>query len=432
MTRGQTAVGLAFSAVAFGFFVRPALGDNPRGPSHAQLVALCNANPDALLTPEARRKIGGEEGARYIEVFRQMHPSDRGSVLRNAALEAGIEACPLADGFDRVAGLDPETGCSDASNGGCNPVALDDRFAAAFEQRPDRATRTVYLSLPANRPLVVSSALKSVTRLVVHSKTPIDLKPVASLQALETLTIDAGPLSTLEPLRSLGKLRELTIHGVDFPERLDFSFLAGTKKLNAIELTTSGTVPHVDLAPLAALPELAKLKLQVAPDDVTVLARCKSLRELHVPARHRPSWKLGSASVTQYEQTGGDLAFLHGLVKLEVLSLWGFGATDLRPLTSLVGLRELELNYNQTLVDVAPLAALPKLEKLDLSDTAVTAPVSLPQITSISLGYLRLAHLGGLTTSPRLRSVELIGAKFDDAELAAVRKARPDIQFRLK
>lgn len=216
------------------------------------------------------------------------------------------------------------------------------------------------------------SRLENLRYLDLCSTGVSDLSAIAELKDLRVLRIVGTPVKDLGPLAGLTSLLELDIDGYDF-DPLDIAPLAGLVNLEKLEVSTD------DLAPLAGLTELKSLTICGKYSDLNALTDLMKLEVLHIMGDSRPLDITGLSSLVNLRQLMiqiadvGSLEPLSGMKSLFLLSLnyvvtdgigplseltgctdmflTNCGITDLTPLYTLTGLKELELSYNPLTYD---------------------------------------------------------------------------------
>ncbi len=111
-----------------------------------------------------------------------------------------------------------------------------------------------------------------------------------------------------------------------------------------------------------------------------------------------------------------DVAPLAALTELQRLDLAGTQVSDLAPLAALNELRSLDLNGTH-ISDLTPLAALTELQRLDLAGTQVSdlAPLKgLTALKTLSLINTRVSDLAPLAALNELNSLDLNGTHISD------------------
>ena len=208
-----------------------------------------------------------------------------------------------------------------------------------------------------------------------------DLRPLAGLPALESLSLD-GAAADLQALAPLARLQRLSLrhNGLD-----ELGPLAGLTSLAELDL---GDNRIADLRPLAGLANLAVLRAdrnQIA--DLWPLASLAGLEAL----------ELGANRVR-------DLQPLAGLARLQSLRLGGNGLAELHPLAGLEGLRDLVLAGN-AVADLRALSHLDGLRRLDLRGNPVGDLRPLRALKSLAWMHVagaRIEDLGPLNGLPGL------------------------------
>ncbi len=208
-----------------------------------------------------------------------------------------------------------------------------------------------------------------------------DLRPLAGLPALESLSLD-GAAEDLHALAPLARLQRLSLrhNGLD-----DLGPLAGLTSLVELDL---GDNAIADLSPLAGLGKLAVLRAdRNLIEDLWPLASLAGLEVL----------ELGANRVR-------DLQPLAGLARLQSLRLGGNGLAELHPLSGLGGLQDLGLAGN-AVEDLRALSHLDGLRRLDLRGNPAgdLRPLrALGSLAWVHVGGSRIADLGPLNGLPGL------------------------------
>ena len=174
-----------------------------------------------------------------------------------------------------------------------------------------------------------------------------DVAPLSGTSSLRHLDLADNQVTDIAPLASLRRLEMLSVY-----KNTGITTLAPLAQLTALrELNVSFLKPEA-LAPehLAPLTLLKNLRVQGGVMTTAVwasLSRFTLLEQL--TAGMNPSIS--------------DLAPVAALPKLEYLDVHACSVRDLRPLVGLRSLRKVVLNYNQ-ISDLAPLAGCPRLVSL--------------------------------------------------------------------
>ena len=175
-----------------------------------------------------------------------------------------------------------------------------------------------------------------------------DLRPLSIFTNLEYLDIQGTPVNSLEPCRSLHRLRSLVATDTQVSD------LSPTMEMPLLELAEFSGTPVSDLSPFAESFELREL--WVNETDVCCLnplARLSQLEELH----------------SAYTRVN-DLSALRDMSNLHWLELNDTRVTDLVPLSRLTNLTTLILSDTEVR-DIRALAALKTLKLLDIQNTYV-------------------------------------------------------------
>jgi hypothetical protein len=235
-------------------------------------------------------------------------------------------------------------------------------------------------------------ALRQIQVMCGDDKT-IDLRDLAAFPTLETVRLDYGCRhgpTGLAPLAALPRLRTLLdpdsgrVDGVDALTKLTnlaigtndgaIAPIAKLPGLRGLALDLHAATDLTQLGQHAALEELIVHSSVAAPLDVAPLGNLTSLRRLaihtDVVAHAAALANLHALCMLDLGDVnrGTEVVALASLNRLQSLALGVTGASSLAPLSRLQALKEVELRSGceQTLVDLAPLAGLPRLSHLFL------------------------------------------------------------------
>ena len=201
------------------------------------------------------------------------------------------------------------------------------------------------------------------------------LKPLSKLTNLEKLTITANKANNIEVLKSLSKLKDLTING-----NIHGDCLSGLTSLTRLEMTLDDH-PEIDF--VSSLKELKVLNVGHAVLDCSPLKNLENLThlEMHgsVPIPADALAKLTALKELklyhgfQYyhechdmDNVYLDLNTFSNMTHLTSLTLSWHNIKDASPLSSLTNLKHLDLSSNR-LTDISWVESLKNLETLDVS-----------------------------------------------------------------
>lgn len=203
-----------------------------------------------------------------------------------------------------------------------------------------------------------------------------DLKVIASIPDLHSLSLPGCQISTISALENAKKLTYLDLH--NNPIR-DISVIAGMVQLQTLYLQQNAVVD------LSALKNLSHLHtLDVSDNSISSLAPLADLYALR-----------------QLDVSGNGLMTLAGIEKLTGLTHLRAShnnLTDLQPLVAHGNLQLLDVS-NNTLLNIDPIAAMTKLEELDFSYNEVSALPSFEKdcaLWTIRGAYNQLSSLESL------------------------------------
>jgi len=293
-----------------------------------------------------------------------------------------------------------------------------------------RLAKLEYISLYGGDKLVSFAgipALPALKRAAFMNAAPADLTPlVTALTGLTELKLNNCTLKDLTPLASLAKLDELNLYGAKVK---DFSPLAGCAKLRTLnyyatkdsDYSTLGKLTQVedlqggltdlaDIAWVAALPNLKKLRVFAENvTDYTPLAKAK--------VEHLTIWNM---------KKNVDLTQLSGATSLTYLKVWSMdkGVSGFDGIGALVNLKELiinTVNKKEGDVDVAFLKTLVNLEKLELYESKILnfdTVASCAKLTDVNLvKSTGITSLAALKKLPALKSLTITKNVFPADEL---------------
>ncbi len=176
-----------------------------------------------------------------------------------------------------------------------------------------------------------------------------NLSFLTKLLNLETLKLNEGKITDIEPVKGLTKLKEFSLRKITKgnneknEEKYDsFYFFAPKEKL--------------DITPISYLFNLEKLDIIYSNiNSIEPIKNLINLKELDLS---------GIEGIS-------DISILSNLVNLKKLSLSGLEIKNIEPIKYLVNLEQLELRCLYSLSDVSPLSYLVNLKVLDISKSKV-------------------------------------------------------------
>lgn len=235
-----------------------------------------------------------------------------------------------------------------------------------------------------------------------------DFSPLSALTELEQLEVDNTTCSSLEPIRNLPRLINLSISDTPIkdlsplqPHNLQY-FYAGFTPLsdisalsNAAHLVEVGLSKTniVSISPLADASKLEALFLgETKVRDVEIIERFPALQKLSLNGQIVPR-----------------INFLARLDKLRELLLRRVPFDDAEPLSDLLALEKLDLSQTH-ITSVIGLRSMINLQSLDLSETRIAsvAPLSkLTKMTALSLKNTSVSTLEPLAGMRELQYLDL-------------------------
>ena len=256
-----------------------------------------------------------------------------------------------------------------------------------------------------------------------------DLSPLAPLTELAYLEVSVtgrnyGDISDLSPLSGMTKLRNLNMR---VGQVSDLSPLSGMTELTSLYLY--GQLGVTTLEPLRDLTNLTELTLQCGGNELTM-----DLDSLDGLQKMTKLQRLNLNGLAKLK----DLSPLSGLTHLTYLSLSGLSSlSDLSPLSGLTGLQELYMNsasqsYMGSVSDLSPLGTLTELRVLDLASfeeiDSLDFMKNLTKLQEFSISdrgtrdvYVDISPLAGLT---QLQSLYLACEVSDLTPLSGLHQLR--------
>lgn len=260
-----------------------------------------------------------------------------------------------------------------------------------------------------------------------------DLSPLAYCANLIDLTLTYQGMESIEALRGLEKLQTVSLFGcygvtdlspLEGKDSITEVYISGMpvedvspvlrlKNLRTLWSTWESADQAWDLSPLRETSSLRSFIVALPIEDYTPLLSHPNMRNVELSGVDRETflemaalWKgLESLVVSDSPITGEDLAKVQGralyslhvmdcplgsaeavalMPRMEMLSLYGCGITDITPLEALRRLRSLDL-YGNDIEDIAPLGTLSRLTYLNLSEsdayTDADIAAMLPDVT---------------------------------------------------
>ncbi|MBQ1171074.1 MAG: leucine-rich repeat domain-containing protein [Lachnospiraceae bacterium] len=236
----------------------------------------------------------------------------------------------------------------------------------------------------------------SLERLMIDNYNLTDLTLVSELQNLKELSVNADALIQYESIKNISGLETLYIESDSVR---DLSFLNQLTNLRELEIRDTEIC---DIRFLEDMTTLKKLRLDYNNEinDFMVIEKLTELEELMI---YYSSSKQGILDFSKFpnlkslEIYGIDyLQSLQSLTGLEKLKLHGCSQIDLRVVSGLPNLKEIQIYSNYGDVDhFEELANLPSLEILDMRDTSLLTDISVVfQIPTLKELYLTNSKVG--------------------------------------
>ena len=239
------------------------------------------------------------------------------------------------------------------------------------------------------------SGLGGLTMLDLSGNEITDLSPLASLRSLRTLYLDRNPITDFSPLYGLENLSMLSIREIELSQA-QLTELAEALPQCAIHSETAiAEVRELTIGGLTFREDVTELDLSARQlSDISALSACRQLKSLDLS---------GNAV--------SDLTPLMDLPYLEQLNISDNQVADLRPLMAMKSLQRLYAARN-AVASAAPLFALTELRELDLSgnelkDLSGLRPLAALEILNLENAHLQNAQLSDLEGLAALRQLNL-------------------------
>ena len=202
-----------------------------------------------------------------------------------------------------------------------------------------------------------------------------DLSALAGLTQMEDLFLYLDGVSDLSGLAGMTRLKSLEMAGDLFIT--DLSPLSGLTELETLVIPCCSENVGIDLSPLAGLTNLRTLRTGSNVTDLSPLAGLTGLRELNLA--------FGGYSASD-SQEYDSLEPLASLTELTSLTIRNLKVSDLSPLAGLSRLRSLTIHNAASIRDLSPLAGLENLKSLTIQGARVQLDASaLTQVSNISI-----------------------------------------------
>ena len=281
------------------------------------------------------------------------------------------------------------------------------------------------------------SPLVNLTLLRLHGNQINDLSPLANLTKLSTLLLDSNNITDLGPLANLTRLTTLVLGNNNIT---DLGPLANLTRLTTLVL---GNNNITDISPLANLVNLERLELQNNRiTDITPLENLTNL--IHLDTQNNPIFDADSPVVDIPDPNlraglreilglpadspiplnlmrqvptlvfgARDITNIEGLqhaTNLWYLNLSGNPISDISPLAALVKLERLDLFRCDNIVDVSPLSELYSLRHLELSKNKIRDVTPLANLHNLERLYINRNRI--IDHSP-LDNLQLLDFRYD-------------------
>lgn len=250
-----------------------------------------------------------------------------------------------------------------------------------------------------------------------------DVRQIATLYALDRLSLRDNAISDIHMLVSLGGLDELDLAG---NQVTDITALGSLKELRLVNLTGN---PVSDFTPLYGLSSLNTLLIentQITGEELEKLAAALPSCTIRCTVDGESEIVLGSlrfhTAATELDLSGKgirDISALGECTELVTLNLSDNDISDLQPLMKLPKLAKLNIAGN-SVSDLRPLIGLPQLMELDASNNLISdasAAGNIAALRVLNLSGNSMTGFSGLGKLVKLETLTLQNAGVDDAAL---------------
>lgn len=239
-----------------------------------------------------------------------------------------------------------------------------------------------------------------------------DLSPLSSLTKLTKLHIATKSVTSLESIKGLTKLQTLYLQdGRGYCGISDISQLANLTDLKDLNIGVTEGV--TSLEPLRGLTKLENVEVWGSIfSDLSPLAE-RDLKELHIRGYKGKSTsvlsKFKNLSELEIAFCDGikDISFLKDFTKLKRLILFTLPVSDLKPLSGLTNLEDLDISTRAS--DLKPLSGLTKLRVLGVrGDFSDLSPLkNLTELRTLTLNSENLSDLKPIESLNKLDYIHI-------------------------
>ena len=250
-----------------------------------------------------------------------------------------------------------------------------------------------------------------------------DIRQIATLYALDRLSLRNNEISDVHLLMSLGGLDELDLSGNRVS---DISALSSLKELRLLNLEDNPVSDFTPLYGLSALNTLLIENTKITEGDLEKLAAMLPSCTIRCNVGEESEILLGSlrfqTAATELDLSGKgirDISALGECGELVSLNLSNNSISDLQPLMKLPKLAKLNIADNNV-SDLRPLIGLPQLMELDASNNLISdasAVGNIAQLRILTLSGNSMTDFGGLSKLSKLETLTLQNTGVDDAAL---------------
>ena len=328
-------------------------------------------------------------------------------------------------------------------------VDAGDMQVLAAQEPTNSKTPVIDLDILSNFPsvesLVISTQVRATRDLphirellfayVVSLPDAATLKKFTGLQTLFALPVACDSRIDLDAVPA-EQMRDLAVSHWFTKNLAPLEKMTGLRQLRA-------NLFHDSLDSVSKMPQLTFLNIHGPATGWAKLRECALIEEAHLidvhiaNLRRWNTWKRLRSLVL----SGRGVKSLTGLESSENLSqltLLNLDMSDLAPLRELAHLQELTLRMVAKAADLVSVAAIPQLRSLAIADAAVADVLELPTLKPLAraaeleeLSLMQVAIEDGdllpLAALPKLRKIDLGSTIAADVE--KLRAARPDIEI---
>ncbi|MBC8320964.1 MAG: hypothetical protein H8E34_09600 [Bacteroidetes bacterium] len=284
-----------------------------------------------------------------------------------------------------------------------------------------------------------------------------DLTPLAGLNKLEKINLNQTKVTTLVPLSSLQNVKNISFKNTDIAELTPLSGSQNIKKIYCDEskVTQDKVIKFKNLYnDCLIIYQSQKLRLWWNNLDANWQLVLRKQLDLPVSPTDEELQQLVDLKsiVITNNMSINNLTPLHIFVHLEQLTITNTSITDISPITSLAGIKKLNISKNPiyelgsiynligleeliientSVEDLEPISSLEYLVLLNIAGTKVKSIKYLQNLTKLEKLYInntRVKSLKQLLVLPNLKLLQCYNTSIKSSKIAEFRKVHPQAE----